>query len=169
MFYSYSYLNFLHHWRNNNTILHDAWVQVLKTEPDFKRKPWPNISDSAKDFVKKLLVKDPRTRLTAAQALCMFKLDLSGYIDHWLYASDSQWGNHCYCSVFFRVFALACCQDLDRKWYSSSLLILFLLPHCGFQSDSISFCSSTSMGKRRGKCTWDSFGHLRLIKHAPVC
>ncbi|KAG6521760.1 hypothetical protein ZIOFF_018886 [Zingiber officinale] len=49
-------------------------VQVLKTEPDFKRKPWPNISDSAKDFVKKLLVKDPRTRLTAAQALCMFKV-----------------------------------------------------------------------------------------------
>ncbi|XP_042373132.1 calcium-dependent protein kinase 18-like isoform X1 [Zingiber officinale] len=43
--------------------------EVLKTEPDFKRKPWPNISDSAKDFVKKLLVKDPRTRLTAAQAL----------------------------------------------------------------------------------------------------
>ncbi|URE06846.1 calcium-dependent protein kinase [Musa troglodytarum] len=42
---------------------------VLRTEPDFRRKPWPNISECAKDFVKKLLVKDPRARLTAAQAL----------------------------------------------------------------------------------------------------
>ncbi|XP_038974560.1 calcium-dependent protein kinase 18-like isoform X2 [Phoenix dactylifera] len=43
--------------------------EVLKNKPDFRRKPWPSISNSAKDFVKKLLVKDPRTRLTAAQAL----------------------------------------------------------------------------------------------------
>jgi len=42
----------------------------LKNKPDFRRKPWPTISNSAKDFVKKLLVKDPRARLTAAQALC---------------------------------------------------------------------------------------------------
>ncbi|XWS29196.1 hypothetical protein CRYUN_Cryun24cG0007900 [Craigia yunnanensis] len=43
--------------------------EVLKNKPDFRRKPWPTISNSAKDFVKKLLVKDPRARLTAAQAL----------------------------------------------------------------------------------------------------
>jgi calcium-dependent protein kinase len=43
--------------------------EVLRNKPDFRRKPWPSISDSAKDFVKKLLVKDPRARLTAAQAL----------------------------------------------------------------------------------------------------
>ncbi|KAK8940447.1 Calcium-dependent protein kinase 28 [Platanthera zijinensis] len=43
--------------------------EVLKSKPDFKRKPWPNLSASAKDFVQKLLVKDPRARLTAAQAL----------------------------------------------------------------------------------------------------
>ncbi|KAG1354059.1 calcium-dependent protein kinase 18 [Cocos nucifera] len=43
--------------------------EVLKNKPDFRRKPWPNISNSAKDFVNKLLVKDPRARLTAAQAL----------------------------------------------------------------------------------------------------
>ncbi|CAN4078742.1 unnamed protein product [Withania somnifera] len=43
--------------------------EVLRNKPDFHRKPWPTISDSAKDFVKKLLVKDPRARLTAAQAL----------------------------------------------------------------------------------------------------
>ncbi|KAJ4966431.1 hypothetical protein NE237_018280 [Protea cynaroides] len=43
--------------------------EVLRKKPDFRRKPWPNITNSAKDFVKKLLVKDPRARLTAAQAL----------------------------------------------------------------------------------------------------
>ncbi|CAN6821334.1 unnamed protein product [Brassica oleracea] len=43
--------------------------EVLKNKPDFRRKPWPTVSNSAKDFVKKLLVKDPRARLTAAQAL----------------------------------------------------------------------------------------------------
>ncbi|PPD74984.1 hypothetical protein GOBAR_DD28087 [Gossypium barbadense] len=45
--------------------------EVLKKKPDFRRKPWPTISNGAKDFVKKLLVKDPHARLTAAQALCM--------------------------------------------------------------------------------------------------
>ncbi|XP_068646645.1 calcium-dependent protein kinase 18-like [Aristolochia californica] len=43
--------------------------EVLRNKPDFRRKPWPNISNGAKDFVNKLLVKDPRARLTAAQAL----------------------------------------------------------------------------------------------------
>ncbi|CAN6874542.1 unnamed protein product [Brassica oleracea] len=43
--------------------------EVLRNKPDFRRKPWSTISESAKDFVKKLLVKDPRARLTAAQAL----------------------------------------------------------------------------------------------------
>ncbi|KAL5706519.1 non-specific serine/threonine protein kinase [Ranunculus cassubicifolius] len=43
--------------------------EVLKNKPDFRRKPWPSISCSAKDFVQKLLVKDPRARLTASQAL----------------------------------------------------------------------------------------------------
>ncbi|KAK9067399.1 hypothetical protein SSX86_014727 [Deinandra increscens subsp. villosa] len=43
--------------------------EVLRNKPDFRRKPWSNISTSAKDFVRKLLVKDPRARLTAAQAL----------------------------------------------------------------------------------------------------
>ncbi|BAT99979.1 calcium-dependent protein kinase 28-like [Vigna umbellata] len=43
--------------------------EVLRNKPDFRRKPWPTISNGAKDFVKKLLVKDPRARYTAAQAL----------------------------------------------------------------------------------------------------
>ncbi|KAH0923202.1 hypothetical protein HID58_023220 [Brassica napus] len=47
----------------------DMKPEVLKNKPDFRRKPWPTVSNSAKDFVRKLLVKDPRARLTAAQAL----------------------------------------------------------------------------------------------------
>lgn len=43
--------------------------EVLRKKPEFREKPWEKISNSAKDFVKKLLVKDPRARLTAAQAL----------------------------------------------------------------------------------------------------
>ncbi|XP_057747315.1 CDPK-related kinase 5 [Arachis stenosperma] len=43
---------------------------VLKADPSFEEPPWPSLSDEAKDFVKRLLNKDPRKRMTAAQALC---------------------------------------------------------------------------------------------------
>ncbi|XP_076917329.1 CDPK-related kinase 5-like [Bidens hawaiensis] len=42
---------------------------VLKANPSFDEAPWPTLSPEAKDFVKGLLNKDPRKRLTAAQAL----------------------------------------------------------------------------------------------------
>jgi len=43
---------------------------VLKAEPSFDETPWPTLSAEAKDFVKRLLNKDYRKRMTAAQALC---------------------------------------------------------------------------------------------------
>ncbi|CAH9068877.1 unnamed protein product [Cuscuta epithymum] len=43
---------------------------VLKADPNFDEAPWPTISSEAKDFVKRLLNKNYRKRLTAAQALC---------------------------------------------------------------------------------------------------
>ncbi|CAK9166455.1 unnamed protein product [Ilex paraguariensis] len=43
---------------------------VLKADPSFEEPPWPSLSSEAKDFVKRLLNKDPRKRMTAAQALC---------------------------------------------------------------------------------------------------
>ncbi|XP_065044304.1 calcium/calmodulin-dependent serine/threonine-protein kinase 1-like isoform X2 [Musa acuminata AAA Group] len=43
---------------------------VLKEEPSFDEAPWPSLSSQAKDFVKLLLNKDFRKRMTAAQALC---------------------------------------------------------------------------------------------------
>lgn len=45
---------------------------VLKTDPSFDEGPWPSLSSEAKDFVKRLLNKDPRKRMSAAQALCKF-------------------------------------------------------------------------------------------------
>ncbi|XVE93328.1 hypothetical protein REPUB_Repub01dG0182500 [Reevesia pubescens] len=42
---------------------------VLKADPNFDEAPWPSLSSDAKDFVKRLLNKDPRKRMTAAQAL----------------------------------------------------------------------------------------------------
>ncbi|XP_019187250.1 PREDICTED: CDPK-related kinase 7-like [Ipomoea nil] len=42
---------------------------VLKADPSFDEAPWPNLSPDAVDFVKRLLNKDYRKRLTAAQAL----------------------------------------------------------------------------------------------------
>ncbi|KAJ3686868.1 hypothetical protein LUZ61_016032 [Rhynchospora tenuis] len=43
---------------------------VLKAEPSFEEEPWPSLSAEARDFVKRLLNKDYRKRMTAAQALC---------------------------------------------------------------------------------------------------
>lgn len=42
---------------------------IIRSVIDFKRDPWPKVSESAKDLVKKMLDPDPRRRLTAQQVL----------------------------------------------------------------------------------------------------
>ncbi|XP_076890856.1 CDPK-related kinase 3-like [Bidens hawaiensis] len=42
---------------------------VLRADPNFDDTPWPSVSPEAKDFVKRLLNKDFRKRMSAAQAL----------------------------------------------------------------------------------------------------
>uniref|UniRef100_A0A2P2JFL7 non-specific serine/threonine protein kinase n=1 Tax=Rhizophora mucronata TaxID=61149 RepID=A0A2P2JFL7_RHIMU len=42
---------------------------ILRSIIDFKRDPWPKVSDNAKDLVKKMLNPDPKLRLTAQQVL----------------------------------------------------------------------------------------------------
>nr|XP_043616706.1 CDPK-related kinase 4 [Erigeron canadensis] len=42
---------------------------VVKAVPNFNGSPWPSVSAEAKDFVKRLLNKDHRKRMTASQAL----------------------------------------------------------------------------------------------------
>ncbi|KAJ3674560.1 hypothetical protein LUZ60_005176 [Juncus effusus] len=44
--------------------------QVLKGQLDFSSDPWPSISEDAKDLVRKMLIRDPKRRLTAHEALC---------------------------------------------------------------------------------------------------
>ncbi|KAF3633558.1 Calcium-dependent protein kinase 7 [Capsicum annuum] len=42
---------------------------ILRGAIDFKREPWPSISDSAKNLVRQMLEPDPKLRLTAKQVL----------------------------------------------------------------------------------------------------
>lgn len=42
---------------------------ILQGEIDFASAPWPTISESAKDLVRKMLTQDPRKRITPAQVL----------------------------------------------------------------------------------------------------
>lgn len=49
---------------------HQIFEQVLKGDLDFDSDPWPHISESAKDLIRKMLVRNPEKRLTAHQVLC---------------------------------------------------------------------------------------------------
>ncbi|XP_073006152.1 calcium-dependent protein kinase 10-like isoform X2 [Typha latifolia] len=44
--------------------------EVLHGNLDFQSEPWPSISESAKDLLRKMLVRDPKKRLTAHEVLC---------------------------------------------------------------------------------------------------
>ncbi|XP_022746678.1 calcium-dependent protein kinase 20-like isoform X3 [Durio zibethinus] len=52
--------------------------QVLKGELDFISEPWPSISDSAKDLVRRMLLRDRKKRLTAHEVLCHPWVQLDG-------------------------------------------------------------------------------------------
>lgn len=42
---------------------------ILEGQLDFESQPWPSISDSAKDLVRKMLTPDPKKRITSTQVL----------------------------------------------------------------------------------------------------
>ncbi|KAF8398387.1 hypothetical protein HHK36_017314 [Tetracentron sinense] len=42
---------------------------IIRSVIDFKRDPWPKVSDNAKDLVKRMLDPDPKQRLTAQEVL----------------------------------------------------------------------------------------------------
>ncbi|OMO90411.1 hypothetical protein CCACVL1_07374, partial [Corchorus capsularis] len=44
--------------------------QILRGKIDFDSEPWPAISESAKDLIRKMLDRNPKRRLTAHQVLC---------------------------------------------------------------------------------------------------
>lgn len=39
---------------------------------DFESEPWPSISSSAKDLVRRMLTQNPRRRITSAQVLGIY-------------------------------------------------------------------------------------------------
>ncbi|KAF8406644.1 hypothetical protein HHK36_008734 [Tetracentron sinense] len=53
-------------WAENEKGIFDA---ILHGDLDFKSAPWPSISETAKDLITKMLTRDPRKRITAAQVL----------------------------------------------------------------------------------------------------
>lgn len=42
---------------------------IIRSVIDFRRDPWPKVSDNAKDLVKRMLDPDPKRRLTAQEVL----------------------------------------------------------------------------------------------------
>jgi len=52
-----------------NESLPDLFEQIMKADYDFPEEYWRDISENAKDFIKKLLVVDPKSRLTSKEAL----------------------------------------------------------------------------------------------------
>ncbi|XP_044473259.1 calcium-dependent protein kinase 9-like [Mangifera indica] len=53
-------------WAETEKGIFDA---ILQGETDFESKPWPNISSSAKDLVRRMLTADPKKRITSAEVL----------------------------------------------------------------------------------------------------
>lgn len=70
---------------------------VLKAEPSFDEAPWPSLSSEARDFVKRLLNKDPRKRMTAAQALSKCLICSKKFV--------------CCCYVYKVLSVLCCCRS----------------------------------------------------------
>ncbi|KAG6537307.1 calcium-dependent protein kinase 10-like isoform X2 [Zingiber officinale] len=48
----------------------DIFKEVLYGKLNLTSDPWPSISESAKDLLRKILVRDPKKRLTAHEVLC---------------------------------------------------------------------------------------------------
>jgi len=42
---------------------------IIRSKLDFRRDPWPKVSDNAKDLVKRMLNPDPKQRLSAQEVL----------------------------------------------------------------------------------------------------
>ncbi|KAF7840628.1 calcium-dependent protein kinase 2-like [Senna tora] len=53
-------------WAETEKGIFDA---ILEGKIDFESQPWPSISDSAKDLVRKMLTQDPKKRITSAEVL----------------------------------------------------------------------------------------------------
>jgi len=69
--------NYICFWRCYNVCLlyqaeteEEIFNEVLEGELDLTSDPWPQVSESAKDLIRKMLERNPIQRLTAQQVLC---------------------------------------------------------------------------------------------------
>jgi len=53
--------------RTESAVFNNIMKAKARLEENFKRDPWPKITDEAKDLIKKMLHMDPQARITAAQ------------------------------------------------------------------------------------------------------
>lgn len=74
MYVLFSLFSFLVPLRFKTETEQEIFDEVLHGALDFTLDPWPSISDSAKDLVRKMLVRNPKERLTAHEVLCKFLL-----------------------------------------------------------------------------------------------
>lgn len=70
-FFSLTWKYFSFFYAENDQSIFDS---VLRGHLDFSSDPWPSVSSSAKDLVKKMLRSDPRERLSAAEVLSKIQL-----------------------------------------------------------------------------------------------
>lgn len=61
---------------------------IIRSVIDFKRDPWPRVSDNAKDLVKKMLDPDPKKRLTAQEVLGNYSNMISYTIERFIALYD---------------------------------------------------------------------------------
>lgn len=72
--YCFSFLSYA----ENEQGIFDA---ILRGHIDFSSDPWPSISSSAKDLVKRMLRADPKERLAAVDVLSKFHFETSTCFD----------------------------------------------------------------------------------------
>lgn len=53
---------------------------IIRSVIDFRRDPWPRVSENAKDLVRKMLNPDPKRRLTAQEVLGTMHTDFTSIL-----------------------------------------------------------------------------------------
>ncbi|KAF7149625.1 hypothetical protein RHSIM_Rhsim02G0107000 [Rhododendron simsii] len=89
-------------WAETEKGIFDA---ILQGEIDFDSEPWPTISNSAKDLVRKMLTQDPKERITSSQVLGTLLPDfISLYKDNYVYMNFSYFASMSVAGLFQDVF-----------------------------------------------------------------
>ncbi|XP_021745897.1 CDPK-related kinase 7-like [Chenopodium quinoa] len=108
---------------------------VLKADPSFDEAPWPSLSPEAIDFVKRLLNKDYRKRLTAAQALS--HPWLSGYHQDDKIPQDM---------IVYRLVRAYICSSSLRKAALGALAKTLTVPQLAYMKEQFQMLSPSKNG-----------------------